>query len=143
MIREDNQLATGLLVVTHKDYGHALREAAEMILGPVPGVLTIGVDASAEVDATVARIHEAVRKADKGHGVLVLTDMFGGTPTNLSLSLLNKEKLEVVTGVNMPMMLKAMGGLDKPLGELASIVKRAGEKGIIVAGELLRKKAGA
>ncbi|MFW5486971.1 MAG: PTS sugar transporter subunit IIA [Desulfovibrio sp.] len=137
-----NQLTVGLLVVTHKDYGQALLEAAELIMGDAPDVKTVGVEASTEVDAIITRIQEAVREADKGHGVLVLTDMFGGTPTNLSLSLLNKQNLEVVTGVNMPMLLKAMGGLHLPLGQLAAAAKQAGEGGIIVAGELLRKKAG-
>jgi PTS system mannose-specific IIA component len=143
MVSEEQQLAIGLVVVTHSDYGSALHRAAEMIMGSVPGVVTIGVDTGSEVDATRTRIRDAIREVDRGHGVLVLTDMFGGTPTNLSLSLLNKENIEVVTGVNMPMLLKAMSELDRPLGELSSRVSQSGEKGIVVAGELLRKKASA
>ena len=86
-------------------------------------------------------IVDAVARADTGQGVIILTDMFGGTPTNLALSLLATHKVEVVTGVILPMLLKVFTSRDKELGELARIAGEAGAKGIVVAGSMLRNKA--
>ncbi len=130
----------GVILVTHTDYGTSLLKAAEFILGPVPQCVSVGVDGTQEVDTTVRTLKEAVASLDKGTGVLVLTDMFGGTPTNLSLSLLAKGQLEVVTGVNLPMLLKVLTTRQLPLDQLASEASQAGCQGIVVAGELLRGK---
>ena len=134
----------GIIVVTHVDYGSALLRAAEFILGPIQDITSIQVDSSFEVEETVARLQEAVNLLDTGHGVLVLTDMFGGTPTNLSLSLLKAHPdVEVLTGVNLPMLLKVLGNRHMPLSELAELAKEAGCEGIIAAGSVLRGKTGA
>ena len=85
-------------------------------------------------------LKDAVARNDQGKGVLILTDMFGGTPTNLSLSLLGTGKLEVLTGVNLPMLLKVLGSRHMPLGKLAGEAKESGCQGIVVAGELLRSR---
>jgi PTS system mannose-specific IIA component len=137
---KNNQPATGIILVTHADYGQALIRAAELILGPVTGCRSIGVDASQEVDKTLATLKEAIGSLDSGNGVLALTDMFGGTPTNLSLSLLSAYRLEVITGVSLPMLLKVLGSRHLPPEELAKVAKNAGNQGIVVAGEVLRKK---
>lgn len=137
---KNNQPVTGIILVTHADYGQALIRAAEMILGPVADCRSVGVDASQEVDKTLATLKEAIAGLDSGNGVLALTDMFGGTPTNLSLSLLSAYHLEVITGVSLPMLLKVLGSRHLPPEELAKLAKNAGNQGIVVAGELLRKK---
>lgn len=135
---EDSQV--GVVLVTHADYGSALLRAAEIILGPQQDCGAVSVDGTQEVTETVARLKETVARVDNGRGVLLLTDMFGGTPTNLSLSLLGGGNVDVLTGVNLPMLLKVFGSRRMPLHELAEEAKSAGEKGIVLAGEVLRRK---
>lgn len=131
----------GVVLVTHVDYGAALLRAAEFILGPLQDCSSIQVDASLDVVATVTRLQEAVSRLDRGKGVMILTDMFGGTPTNLSLSLLGtKANIEVVTGVNLPMLLKVFENRSLPLSDLAEMGMDAGRKGIVSAGTILRSK---
>ena len=91
------------------------------------------------VQETVARLNDAADRLDNGAGVLILTDMFGGNPTNIALSLLGKHNVEVVTGVNLPMLLKVFPNRQKSLSELAEIARKAGSEGIVVAGQMLGK----
>ncbi len=128
----------GVILVTHTDYGSRLLKAAEFILGPQEGCEAVSVDGSHEVDTTLELLNSAVERLETGMGVMFLTDMFGGTPTNLSLSLLGSGKLEVVTGVNLPMLLKVLGSRQLALDKLAQEAKNAGIQGIVVAGEVLR-----
>ena len=139
-MQDSRKIQVGIVIVTHADYGAALLRAAEHILGPAQDCASIQVDINCDVSETVNRLKEAVALLDTGKGVLVLTDMFGGTPTNLSLSLIGGGNIEVLTGVNLPMLLKAMGNRDKSLKELSEIAYIAGCDGIAVAGELLRSK---
>lgn len=135
-----DEKSVGVILVTHSDYGASLLKAAVMILGPQNNCSTISVDGSQEVAETVNNLKDAVARHDQGLGVIILTDMFGGTPTNLSLSLLGAGDLEVVTGVNLPMLLRVLGGRTVALTDLANDAKDAGLKGIVVAGEVLRSK---
>lgn len=131
----------GIIIVTHVDYGSALLRAAEFITGPVQDCTCIQVDASLEVEETVSRLKEAVDRLNTGLGVLVLTDMFGGTPTNLSLSLLgSRADVEVLTGVNLPMLLRILSNRKLPLVNIAELALKAGCEGIIAAGQVLRSK---
>lgn len=134
--------AAGVILVTHVDYGAGLLRAAEVILGPLADCSSIQVDASLDVEETVARLKEAAGILNKGNGVIILTDMFGGTPTNLSLSLLGKGNgsIEVVTGVNLPMLLKVFESRHLELAELADLAMDAGGKGIVSASKLLRSR---
>lgn len=139
---------TGIIIVTHVDYGSALLKAAEFIVGPVQDCTCIQVDSSLEVAETVTRLKEAVDRLSTGNGVVVLTDMFGGTPTNLSLSLIgSRTDVEVLTGVNLPMLLRVLSNRMLPLPELAELAINAGCEGIIAAGQVLggktEKKEGA
>lgn len=137
----DRKVHVGVVIVTHVDYGASLLRAAEHILGPIQDCVSIQVDINNDVGETVQRLKDAVSLLDTGLGVLVLTDMFGGTPTNLSLSLLGKGgNIEVLTGVNLPMLLKVFSNRGKPLTELSEIACEAGREGIAVAGEILRNK---
>ncbi|MBQ3059224.1 MAG: PTS sugar transporter subunit IIA [Desulfovibrio sp.] len=139
MTDEENVGQVGIILVSHADYGSAMLRTAEFILGPLSDCSSISVDVAHEVSETVRRLEDAAQRLDKGAGVIILTDMFGGTPTNLALSLLGSHKVEVVTGVNLPMLLKVFTSRDKKLEDLASLAGEAGTRGIVVAGKMLRK----
>lgn len=141
MTDENKKTQVGIIIVSHADYGSAMLRTAEFILGPQSDCSSISVDVAHEVSETVRRLTDAAQRLDKGTGVIILTDMFGGTPTNLALSLLTTHKVEVVTGVNLPMLLKVFSTREKPLEELAQLAGEAGAKGIVVAGNMLRNKA--
>ncbi len=132
----------GVLVVSHANFGHHLIAAAETIAGPRSFCRAVSIDTSIQMDELVDVLRKAVLSVEEGAGVLILTDMFGGTPTNVSLSLLGSHKIEVITGVNLPMLLRVFRQDGIPLAVLAEKVKNAGTQGIVVAGELLRKKVG-
>ncbi len=132
----------GLVVATHGRLAEELLRTAEGIVGPLDQCEAVSIGAGASMDDARARLAEAVKKADAGEGVLVLTDMFGGTPANLALTFLD-EKLEVVTGVNLPMILKlATARADNlTLQAAAELVTGYGQKNITLASELLRTRA--
>ncbi|MFO7802668.1 MAG: PTS sugar transporter subunit IIA [Desulfovermiculus sp.] len=131
----------GVLIVTHLDFGHKLLETAEGIVGQQEGCLALSLDAGHNMETALAEIKQGLKKLDSGDGVLVLTDMFGGTPSNISLSLLGTGKLEVITGANLPMLLKIFSArCSTPLEDLALEAKSAGRQGILVAGEVLKRK---
>ena len=137
---EEQTPHVGIIVAAHADYGSAMLRTAEFILGSLSDCSSISVDVAQEVSETVRRLNDAADRLDKGAGVIVLTDMFGGTPTNLALSLLGAHHVEVVTGVNLPMLLKVFSCREKPLEELAHLASEAGTRGIVVAGSMLRNK---
>lgn len=142
MSEDTAKAQVGIIVVSHADFGSAMLRTAEFILGPQSDCCSISVDVAHEVSETVRRLTDAAQRLDKGAGVIVFTDMFGGTPTNLALALLGSHEVEVVTGVNLPMLLKAFSARGTDLRALARIAEEAGAKGIVVAGDMLREKAG-
>ena len=132
----------GVIVITHGNLGKELIRAAELIKGEMKGVLPVSVDATKGVEDLKKEITTALKKADSGNGVLILTDLFGGTPSNISLSFLKKSKVEVVTGVNLPMLLKVPGTREEmPLGEFADFIAEYGRKNIYLASAILNRKA--
>jgi mannose PTS system EIIA component len=132
----------GALITTHGGLGNELIRAAELIKGPLQGVLHVSTDQTKGVEDLKKEIGNAIKKLDKGKGVLILTDLFGGTPSNISLSFLKEGKVEVVTGVNLPMMLKLSDIKDEmTLSEYACMIKEYGKKNISLASEILSKKA--
>ena len=130
----------GIIVFTHAGYGRALIDSAEGILGAQPGYEILTVGSGVDVEDTMAKLRSAVERLDDGGGVVVFTDMFGGTPSNLSISLLGSLNVEVITGVNLPMLLRAFNRRNESLIELARASREAGVQGIVVAGEILRQK---
>ncbi len=131
----------GVLITTHGNLGIELIKAAEMIRGSLKGVAHVTVDQDKGVEDIKKEISAGIKKLDQGQGVLILTDLFGGTPSNLSLSFLKKGKVEVVTGVNLPMLLKLAEIQEgKPLEEFANCLKDYGIKNISLASEILGKK---
>ena len=130
----------GIILVTHGDFGSGLLQAAQTMVGDGGNCCAIGVDVSKPMQDIIDQLKKKVKEMDTGSGVVVLTDMFGGTPTNISLSLLNHGQIEVITGVNLPMLLKALANKDQELGDLAQEIKAAGKQGILVAGDVLKRQ---
>ena len=131
----------GIVIVTHSALADELLMATQQIVGTVEGFEPISIDPSEPVDEVEKRIKKGIKKVDTGDGILIMTDMFGGTPSNISLSFLEKGKVEIVTGVNLPMLIK-LSTLreEKTLDELASFIKSYGQKNIHLASEILDRK---
>ncbi len=128
----------GLLVVTHGHVAEELVKATKTIVGPLEALEAVSIGWNDDVAAARARILEAVRRVGKGGSVLILTDMFGGTPTNIALSLLDPGKVEVVTGVNLPMLIKFTNLRDEiAFADVARRIAEQGRRAIHVASELL------
>jgi mannose PTS system EIIA component len=129
----------GLVLVTHAGIAQELVKSAEMIMGTIEGVEAVSINPNDQVDKIRESIETAIRSVDKG-SVIIMTDMFGGTPSNMSLSFLQDNHIEVVTGVNLPMMIKFLADRSKfGVAELAEKLKQCGRESIIVAGEYLKK----
>lgn len=128
----------GLLIVTHCNLGRELLNAAEFILGGIEAVDAVPVTAPSGCEELRKAIKEKVNRLNQGQGVLILTDMFGGTPSNLSLSFLKDGSVEVLTGVNLPMIIAIVQNRKQmKLNELAEMAREAGKGGISLAGKLL------
>lgn len=131
----------GAVVITHGRLAEALVEAAEAITGKVEKVRSVSVASTDSTEVIRALVSSSVKEADSGNGVVVFTDMFGGTPTNIALSLMNAGQVEVITGVNLPMLIKFVGHRsDKGLHELAAVLKDYGQRSIVLAGEMLKDR---
>ena len=128
----------GVVIVTHYRLGEEFLQALKLILPEAPVFAAVSVDPAQPVEALRQAIANELAAADNGEGVLILTDMFGGTPSNMSLSFLGEHEVEVVTGINLPMLVKlATLSESKPLPELAAFIKEYGQRNISVASELL------
>lgn len=132
----------GVILVTHGQFGMHLLEAAQTILGPQQQCAHIAIEGAVDMATLLADLKGAVKRMETGDGVIILTDMFGGTPSNISLSLLQPGKVDVLTGVNLPMLLRILGMRDQELTQLAQNAKSAGIQGIVLAGEVLTRKIG-
>ncbi|HMF58040.1 MAG TPA: PTS sugar transporter subunit IIA [Pyrinomonadaceae bacterium] len=130
------------VVVTHGHLANELLAAAEMIVGPISHITAVSIGWHDDVEVARGEIERAVQQVSQGRGVLLLTDMFGGTPTNIASMFLSEGEIEVVTGVNLPMVIKlaAQSG-DEVLADLARQVRAQGQEGIYLAGDLLARKA--
>ena len=131
----------GVLITTHGNLGSEFLKVAEMIRGPLKDVMHISVDQPKGVEDLKKDINAAIKMLDQGPVDLMLTDLFGRRPSNLSLSLLKEGKVEVVTGVNLPMLLKLSDTREKMnLQDFANYIKEYGRKNIYLASEILNKK---
>jgi mannose PTS system EIIA component len=129
----------GVVVVTHGQLATELLNAAEMIVGDLPRFTAVSIGWHDDVDVAREAIQRAVAKVDTGGGVLLLTDMFGGTPSNLGLTFLDAGRVEVVTGVNLPMLIKLAKAPDEAdVTALARVLCEHGRAAIRVASDLLR-----
>ena len=137
-------MAVGVVIVTHCDLGKEFLRALKLIVPDVEGIRSISLDPSEKLEEMRGRILAEIRSADESDGVLILTDMFGGTPSNVALSFHDEHHVEIVTGMNLPMLVKlASLREDKSLEELATFIKEYGQRNISVASQLLPEgKAG-
>lgn len=126
-----------IVIVTHGLLGQELLKTAEFIVGSLDACVSVSINGVKGPDSLRNSIDQAIKSVDKGGGVLILTDMFGGTPSNLSLSFLEEGKVEVLTGVNLPMLLKAVQVRKSPLAEAAQLISEQARKSIAVAGAIL------
>jgi PTS system mannose-specific IIA component len=130
----------GLVVVCHQDMGTELVKAAEMIVGKIEAVATVSVKQDSAPEMLRDEIQAAIRDVDRKKGVMLFTDMFGGTPSNIALAFLG-EAVEVVTGVNLSMLIKFANHRDeKMLPDLAKLVQEAAQKSIVIASQMLKGK---
>jgi PTS system mannose-specific IIA component len=128
----------GLVLVTHGRLAHELRAALEHVVGPQEAVEPISIEPDDDIEQRRKDIVAAVGRVDKGKGVVILTDMFGGTPSNLAISVMPQGEIEVIAGVNLPMLVKlssARATMDLP--EAVDAAKEAGKKYISVASHVL------
>ena len=130
----------GIVIVSHRQLGDALIDALEFILGNRPDALvSISIDINESADKLRKKIAEGIKKVDQKAGVLILTDMFGGTPSNLSYSFLEEGRLEVISGVNLPILIKAINlRKDVELTNLAQQLETFGKTSIKLASGILR-----
>ena len=132
----------GVVVVTHCHLAEELIAAAALVVGEeLKQFQAVSIDPTEGSDEIREKIVAAIRRADEGRGVLILTDMYGGTPSNISLSFLEKNRIEVITGVNLPMLLKlATYQNDLDLEGLAVFITDYGQRNINLASEVLKKR---
>lgn len=130
----------GVVIVTHSQLGEALIQAAHFILeDPLPQVESVSIDLKENVDLLRQKIKTAIKKVDQKKGVLILTDMFGGTPSNLSYSFLEEGRIEVLSGVNLPIVIRVLGARkNMDLPQLAAEAESYGRKSISLASGILR-----
>lgn len=132
----------GVIVVTHCHLAEELIAAAQLVVGgDLKQFQPVSIDPKEGSEEIRTKIISAIRKVDEGQGVLILTDMYGGTPSNISLSFLEEKKIEVITGVNLPMLLKlATYKDDMDLESLAAFITDYGQRNINLASEVLKKR---
>ena len=131
----------GIVIVTHSQLGDALIGAAEFIIGSRPEAMEpVSIDLSENADKLRSKIARGIKKVEGQEGILILTDMFGGTPSNLSYSFLEEGHIEVLSGVNLPILIQAASLRDKnmKLDELAAQLEVFGKKSISLASGILK-----
>jgi PTS system mannose-specific IIA component len=127
----------GILIVAHGNLAESLIETAELIVGKVKGIKACSFTQGSDVEKLKKMLKTSIKDVNEGDGVIILTDMFGGTPSNISLAFL-EEKVEVITGVNLPMAIGAITKREgRQIGELAQLLRDSGKSNIYIASEIL------
>ena len=132
---------TGLVVVAHFNLAREMVAATELIVGKQEQFVAVDIVPDEPVEKIKEKIVSSLKGCNSGDGVIILTDMFGGTPSNISLSFLEDGNVEVVAGVNLPMLIKLVTYREeKPLDELASFITQYGQKNIYLATDVLKAR---
>lgn len=128
----------GIVIITHGGLAVEFRAALEHVVGPQSQIETVSIGPEDDIEQRRRELIQAVRRTDTGTGVIILTDMFGGTPSNLAISVMEETKAEVLAGVNLPMLIRlASVRRDKALPVAVDLAKEAGRKYISVASQVL------
>ncbi len=128
----------GGVIVSHGRLANELLSAAEQVVGDLPHIKAVSIGWHDDVEAARAEVERAIETVSEGCGVVLMTDMFGGTPTNISAMFIKTGEIEVITGVNLPMVIKlATQNSETTLTEMAAAVEAQGKEAIYMAGELL------
>ena len=132
----------GLVLVTHGQLATEFITAMEHVVGPQDAIEGVCIGPDDDMEARRADIGKAIKAVDKGDGVIILTDLFGGTPSNLAISLMEGDDIEVIAGINLPMLIR-LEGARKSMGvhEAVAAAREAGRKYISVASEVLGEAA--
>ena len=131
----------GVVLVTHGKLAVEFRSALEHVVGPQQQIEAVTIGPDDDVEQCRNAIIDAVKKVDSGDGVAILTDMFGGTPSNLAISCMSRPKVEVLAGINLPMLVKlAKVRDDAPLAEAVAAAQEAGRKYVTIASRVLTGK---
>jgi len=131
----------GLLIISHCNLGREFLNAAELIMGRLENADAISITQIEKSEEMLKSISDKIAALDRGQGVLILTDMFGGTPSNLSLSFLEEERVEVLSGVNLPMVVSVARSRDHlTLGDLGEKAQLEGLRSIALAGKMLKSE---
>ena len=131
----------GLLIISHCDLGREFLNAAELIMGRLENADAISISQTEKSEEMLKSISDKIAALDRGQGVLILTDMFGGTPSNLSLSFLEEGRVEVLSGVNLPMVVSVAQARDNlTLGDLGEKAQREGLRSIALAGKMIQSE---
>ena len=139
MTKQDHKELIGVVAISHCRVAEEMLRAAELITGPLQACTALSLQADQPVDEMAKQVRDAIKEVDQGNGVLILTDLFGGTPANISLSFLGP-KIEVVCGMNLPMLIKlASCRRGYSLKDVASLVKEYGQRHISLASEVLAR----
>ena len=132
----------GMILVTHGRLAEEFVKAMEHVVGRQENVSTVCIGPQDDVEARRKEIAKAIKQVDTGEGVVILTDLFGGTPSNLAISLLEEGRVEVIAGINLPMLIRLAGARDKmKIGEAVAAAREAGRNYITVASEFLGQDA--
>ena len=130
----------GAIVVTHSKLAEGLIEAAEVIVGKIENVSSVSINKGDSTDEIRERLRVAIEEMHRDGGVIIFTDMFGGTPTNIALSFLSEGAVEVLTGVNLPILLKFLGSRDDiSIADLVRDLRECGRESIVPASEMLKQ----
>jgi PTS system mannose-specific IIA component len=131
----------GAVIIAHSFIGRELIATAEYIVGRIEGITAISIDCETNAFEARKAISRAIKEVERGEGVLLMTDLFGGSPSNIAFSFLNNEKIEVVTGVNLPMILTFWNTRKRiDLMELSRAIQVSGARSISRARNLMEKK---
>jgi PTS system mannose-specific IIA component len=131
----------GGVIVSHGQLGEEMIHTAEMIVGKIPNITSVSIDVTTDVESSREQIRQAIQSVNNGSGVIILTDMFGGTPSNISLSFLDESNVEVITGVNLAMLIQlSMSDKEEPFQNLVQSLKQRGQENIHIASEFLKKR---
>ncbi len=133
----------GLVLVTHGRLAEEMIAALEHVVGPQEDVVSVCIGPDDDMERRRTDIIDSIGRADTGNGVILLTDMFGGTPSNLAISVMDKANVEVIAGVNLPMLIKlASVRRESSLSDAAEAAQEAGRKYINIASQLLKENGG-